>query len=91
MSFDIKFFQARLQKGLLNREACLTIQHAFFEAVPGKCFIKRHSPSILYIYGTNTDFLSITYRTLDKRAYQKIIFLFLNQNICCGYSKEPSQ
>ena len=22
---------------------------------------------------------------------QKLIFLFLNQNICCGYSKEPSQ
>ena len=22
---------------------------------------------------------------------EKIIFLFLNQNICCGYSKEPSQ
>ena len=22
---------------------------------------------------------------------KKIIFLFLNQNICCGYSKEPSQ
>ena len=21
---------------------------------------------------------------------RKIIFLFLNQNICCGYSKEPS-
>ena len=22
---------------------------------------------------------------------KKIIFLFLNQNICCGYSKEPSR
>ena len=22
---------------------------------------------------------------------EKLIFLFLNQNICCGYSKEPSQ
>ena len=21
----------------------------------------------------------------------KLFFLFLNQNICCGYSKEPSQ
>ena len=32
-------------------------------------------------------------RPLVKRAYdnEKIIFLFLNQNICCGYSKEPSQ
>ena len=31
------------------------------------------------------------FRPPDKRAYWKIIFLFLNQNICCGYSKEPSQ
>ena len=28
--------------------------------------------------------------TLRLRT-QKLIFLFLNQNICCGYSKEPSQ
>ena len=27
----------------------------------------------------------------DKSALQKIIFLILNQNICCGYSKEPSR
>ena len=28
-----------------------------------------------------------------SQAFQlkKIIFLFLYQNICCGYSKEPSQ
>ena len=24
-------------------------------------------------------------------CYEKLFFLFLNQNICCGYSKEPSQ
>ena len=30
-------------------------------------------------------------RPLVKSAYKKIAFLFLNQNICCGYSKEPSQ
>ena len=28
---------------------------------------------------------------LAKIVYQKIIFLFLNQNICCGYSKESSE
>ena len=28
-----------------------------------------------------------SYRTLVKSAYQKIIFLFLNQNICCGTQK----
>ena len=37
--------------------------------------------------------LSICYwslRPLVKGAYQKIVFLFLNQNVSCGYSKEPS-
>ena len=32
-----------------------------------------------------------TLRPPAKGAYPKIIFLFLNQNICFGYSKEPSQ
>ena len=31
------------------------------------------------------------FRPLVKSAYPKIFFLFLIQNICCGYSKEPSQ
>ena len=30
-------------------------------------------------------------RPPDKSALLKIILLFLNQNICCGYLKEPSQ
>ena len=30
-------------------------------------------------------------RPLVKSAYQKVNFLFLSQNICCGYSKEPSK
>ena len=30
-------------------------------------------------------------RLKDKLShFRKIIFLFFNQNICCGYSKEPS-
>ena len=33
----------------------------------------------------------VIYRPLVKSMYQKIFFLFLNQNICYGYSKEPSQ
>ena len=28
---------------------------------------------------------------LQALRNRKILFLFLNQNICCGYSKEPSQ
>ena len=30
-------------------------------------------------------------RTLVKSAHPNFFFLFLNQNICCGYSKETSQ
>ena len=30
-------------------------------------------------------------RLPDKSAYLKITFLFINKNISCGYSKEPSQ
>ena len=29
--------------------------------------------------------------TCLKLSVQQFFFLFLNQNICCGYSKEPSQ
>ena len=35
--------------------------------------------------------LSESFRPIVKTAYSKLFFLFLNQNICCGYSKEPSQ
>ena len=30
-------------------------------------------------------------RPRDKSGNRKLFFLFLNQNICCGYSKEPSR
>ena len=32
-----------------------------------------------------------TIQAPDKSAKQKIIFLFLKQNICCGYSNNPSR
>ena len=36
--------------------------------------------------------LSISKSGLQIRVRTgKLFFLFLNQNICCGYSKEPSQ
>ena len=31
------------------------------------------------------------HRLSDKSGQLKIVFLVLNQNICCGYSKEPPQ
>ena len=37
--------------------------------------------------------LSSPTRPPDKRIFDnyQLFFIFLNQNICCGYSKEPSQ
>ena len=39
----------------------------------------------------NSKDIDIVIRQLIKSAYQKLDFLFLNQNMCCGYSKDPSQ
>ena len=35
--------------------------------------------------------LVLRLRPPDKSAIVELFFLFLIQNICCGYSKEPSQ
>ena len=39
----------------------------------------------------NRQILLITIRPPDRVCNRKIFFLFLNQNIYCGYSKEASQ
>ena len=44
-----------------------------------------HSPAQLFIALDRTG-INIT-RRLDKVRNQKLFFLFLNKNICCGYSK----
>ena len=55
-------------------------------------FVTDASKTSIYVTVTsNIKSKAIYPMPLDKSAYQKIIFLFLNQNICCGYSKEPSQ
>ena len=46
------------------------------------------------LYSKNTGIMSDSrplYRPFVKSAYPKIFCLFLNQNISCGYLKEPSQ
>ena len=46
---------------------------------------------VFQLFGKNYfSFLPITGLKLRVRN-KNLIFLFLNQNICCGYSKEPSQ
>ena len=41
-------------------------------------------------YIMNSPKIGSHYRSSVKSA-KKLMYLFLNQNICCGYSKEPSQ
>ena len=42
--------------------------------------------------GSELQFLKYDKKKIEQNVlYKKIIFLFLKQNICCGYSKEPSQ
>ena len=53
------------------------------------CYIKKlqenNNFSCIYV---NIVFDLINSRPLVKITHQKNYFLFLNQNICCGYSKE---
>ena len=45
--------------------------------------VKQQTKQTKCMYGVN--------KPLVRSAYQKIIFFFLNQNICFGYSNEQSQ
>ena len=42
-------------------------------------------------HGSNSIYLIYIYRPPDKSVIENILFLFLNQNVCYGYSKETSQ
>ena len=39
--------QARLQECMLNGSASLPMSTSVLEALPGKCDIKRHSPTVI--------------------------------------------
>ena len=53
--------------------------------------IKPYSEIILYKPVGKYQFTMACIRALVMIAYQVINCLFLNQNICCGYSKETSR
>ena len=40
------------KESMLNQSASLAMSTSIFEALPGKLDIKRHSPSILYLFGS---------------------------------------
>ena len=43
------------------------------------------------LYEPNRPLVKFVPKRPISKCVTKIIFLFLNQNICCWYSKEPSQ
>ena len=59
------------------------------------CLISAYSATPLSLFNNkNEEFNGVRTRKagLQIRVHTgKLFFLFLNQNLCCGYSKEPSQ
>ena len=51
------------------------------------------SPEVCHLQFLNAPVYNILILTGPqiRVCNRKLFFLFLNQNICCGYSKEPSQ
>ena len=68
------------------------LQGCVYNQRDGICFLYKLFVGEVRRYIFYLDHHSLS-KPLDKKAYFKYtsIFLFLNQNICCGYSKEPSQ
>ena len=46
----ISSLSAQLGERMLNCSACLAMSTSVLEALPGNLDIKRHSPSILYVF-----------------------------------------
>ena len=65
--------------------AHLNDSKSFRHTDPGQSYSERSKV-------TCTEYVSTPYPGLQIRLHPgNLFFLFLNQNICCGYSKEPSQ
>ena len=63
---------------MLNRSASLTMSTCVLKALPGKRDIKRHSPSILYLYSTELKHQLIPY--MYRQDTRKSNHGFLLQN-----------
>ena len=62
---------------------------AFHDSKKVKLSVKILENKMLTV--DNSKDIDTVIRQLIKSAYQKLDFLFLNQNMCCGYSKDLSQ
>ena len=78
--FWYQVYQARLWERMLNRSASLAMSTSVLKALPGKLDIKRHSPSILYIWASlamSTSVLKALPGKLDIKRHSPSILYFL--------------
>ena len=54
---------------MLNRSASLAMPTSVLKALPGKLDIKRHSPSILYIYGNRDCLIPLKWYIIAQLGY----------------------
>ena len=66
----------------------LTEHHLEFQSLKGGC--RGSSESTLVKMPHCWKSQAVAQMSMEVDVFF-LIFLFLNQNICCGYSKEPSQ
>ena len=54
---------------MLNRSSSLAMSTSVLKALPGKLDIKRHSPSIHYIYCQKVDVITLRYFSLAGKLF----------------------
>ena len=89
--WDGSFEHPKQMLKLMDKKILTILRHNFL-------YIWR--PAVIHLYSRHTlinnSFHLLLYilwtipRPLIKSVYQKIMFSFFNQNICCGYTKEAS-
>ena len=90
--FLLKSKSEKLQSWNLGSSLCLHHGPELMWEAMGKAlltYLSKPGPQLLVKIMFTGQTCELT-RTLGVRN-ENLIFLFLNQNICCGYSKEPSQ
>ena len=55
------------------------------------CSVKNMARTFSFSLGVRIVCKRVTTGLQIRVRVRKLFFLFLSQNICCGYSKEPSQ
>ena len=87
-----------IERQMVNHCDVIPCRNSFTVHSPPKNCWNRNSFHMILITKSNTKLFSHTILStktppgLKLRVLnENLIFLFLNQNICCGYSKEPSQ